>query len=175
MVAWIDSGLHSGRGRRVLTVLAVVLLIALLILLIGWGRVPPFAAFIAIALTGALCFGMPLHDIGKSLERGVGDMLGGLTAIICFGAMFGRIIADSGAARSISKALIGAGSIRYFIHGPVKLDRLRNVGTFCLFGVFLGPFVSSFLDSTFVTMNHWGEGLTGIFGGSDLPPTFSPR
>jgi Gnt-I system high-affinity gluconate transporter len=91
-----------------LTVLAVVLLIALLILLIGWGRVPPFAAFIAIALSAALFFGMPLHDIGGSLEHGVGDMLGGLTAIICFGAMFGRIIADSGAARSISKALIGA-------------------------------------------------------------------
>ncbi len=91
-----------------MTVLAVVLLIALLILLIGWGRVPPFAAFIAIALSAALCFGMPLNDIGSSLEHGVGDMLGGLTAIICFGAMFGRIIADSGAARSISKALIGA-------------------------------------------------------------------
>jgi Gnt-I system high-affinity gluconate transporter len=91
-----------------LTVFAVVLLIALLILLIGWGRVPPFAAFIAIALTAALCFGMPLNDIGSSLEHGVGDMLGGLTAIICFGAMFGRIIADSGAARSISTALIGA-------------------------------------------------------------------
>jgi Gnt-I system high-affinity gluconate transporter len=91
-----------------LTVLAVVLLIVLLVLLIGWGRVPPFAAFIAIALTGALYFGMPLNDIGKSLERGVGDMLGGLTAIICFGAMFGRIIAVSGAARSISKALLDA-------------------------------------------------------------------
>jgi gluconate transporter len=98
-----------------LTVLAVVLLIALLILLIGWGRVPPFAAFIAIALTGALCFGMPLHDIGNSLERGVGDMLGGLTTIICFGAMFGRIIADSGAARSISKALIGAVGDRFIL------------------------------------------------------------
>jgi gluconate transporter len=91
-----------------LTVLGVVLLIALLILLIGWGRVPPFAAFIGISLFAALCFGMPLNDIGASLERGVGDMLGGLTAIICFGAMFGRIIADSGAARSISRALINA-------------------------------------------------------------------
>jgi two-component system, LuxR family, sensor kinase FixL len=57
-----------------------------------------------------------------------------------------------------SEALIGAGSIRYFIRGPMKLDRLRNVGIFCLFGVFLGPFLSSFLDSAFVIMNHWGEG-----------------
>jgi len=104
---WVCGWSFRG-AARVLTVLAVVLLIALLILLIGWGRVPPFAAFILIALSAALCFGMPLNDIGSSLEHGVGDMLGGLTAIICFGAMFGRIIADSGAARSISKALIGA-------------------------------------------------------------------
>ena len=55
-----------------LTVLPSFFSIALLILLIGWGRVPPFAAFIAIALTAALCFGMPLNDIGKSLEHGVG-------------------------------------------------------------------------------------------------------
>jgi len=98
-----------------LTVLAVVLLIALLILLISWVRVPPFAAFIATALTAALWFGMPLNDIGRSLERGVGDMLGGLTAIICLGAMFGRIIADSGAARSIAKALIGAVGVRLIL------------------------------------------------------------
>ena len=98
-----------------MTVLAVVLLIALLILLIGWGRVPPFAAFMAISLAAALCFGMPLNTIGGSLERGVGDMLGGLTAIICFGAMFGRIIADSGAARSISRALIGAVGDRFIL------------------------------------------------------------
>jgi gluconate transporter len=98
-----------------LTVLGVVLLIALLIVLISWGRVPPFAAFIVTALTAALCFGMPLNDIGRSLERGVGDMLGGLTAIICLGAMFGRIIADSGAARSIAKALIGAVGVRLIL------------------------------------------------------------
>ncbi|MFL6604911.1 MAG: GntP family permease [Steroidobacteraceae bacterium] len=98
-----------------MTVLAVVLLIALLILLISWVRVPPFAAFIATALTAALCFGMPLSSIGKSLERGVGEMLGGLTGIICLGAMFGRIIADSGAARSIARALMGAVGVRLIL------------------------------------------------------------
>jgi PAS domain S-box-containing protein len=56
------------------------------------------------------------------------------------------------------EALIGAGSIRFLIGSPVRLDRLRNVAIFCLCGVFLGPFLSSFLDSAFVAMNHWGEG-----------------
>jgi PAS domain S-box-containing protein len=56
------------------------------------------------------------------------------------------------------EALIGAGCIRYLIDGPVRLDRLRNVTIFCLCGIFLGPFLSSFLDSAFVAMNRWGEG-----------------
>ena len=56
------------------------------------------------------------------------------------------------------EALIGAGSIRYLIDTPVRLDRLRNVAIFCLCGVFLAPFLSSFLDSAFVAMNHWGQG-----------------
>jgi integral membrane sensor domain MASE1 len=51
------------------------------------------------------------------------------------------------------EALIGAASIRYLIDGPVRLDRLPNVAIFCLCGVFLGPFLSSFLDSAFVTLN----------------------
>ena len=45
------------------------------------------------------------------------------------------------------ETLIGAGCIRYLIRGPVRLDRLRNVSIFCFFGVFLGPFLSSFVAS----------------------------
>jgi len=54
------------------------------------------------------------------------------------------------------EALVGAASIRYFIDGPIRLDRLRDVAIFCGCGVFLGPFLSSFLDSAFVALNHWG-------------------
>lgn len=96
-------------------VLAVVALIALLVVLIAWGKVPPFLAFLVVALGGALVFGMPLAQIPKSLERGVGDMLGGLVAIICLGAMFGRAIADSGAAQSIARALIDAVGMRFIL------------------------------------------------------------
>ena len=55
------------------------------------------------------------------------------------------------------EALIGAGCIRYFIDRPVRFDHLRNVGIFCLFAAFLGPFLSSFLDAAFVAANHWGQ------------------
>src|SRR5438132_2610840 len=55
------------------------------------------------------------------------------------------------------EALIGAGCIRYMIDRPVRFDRLRNVGIFCFFAAFLGPFLSSFLDAAFVVINHWGQ------------------
>ena len=127
-----------------MSVLAVALLIAFLIVLISWGRVPPFAAFMATALTAALWFGMPLSDIGRSLERGVGDMLGGLTAIICLGAMFARVIADSGAARSIAKALIGAVGVRFILIAMALTGLIVGIPLFYSVGfVVLVPLIFS--------------------------------
>jgi len=127
-----------------LTVLAVVVLIALLIVLISWGRLPPFLAFMAIALIAALWFGMPLNRIAKSLERGIGDMLGGLAAIICLGAMFGRTIADSGAARSIAKALIGVVGARFILIAMALTGLIVGIPLFYSVGfVVLVPLIFS--------------------------------
>jgi gluconate transporter len=160
-----------------LTVVAVVLLIALLILLISGGRVPPFAAFIATALVAALCFGMPLHDIGKSLERGVGDMLGGLAAIICLGAMFGRTIADSGAARSIANTLIGVVGVRFISIAMALTGLIVGIPLFYSVGfVILIPLVFSLCARTKLPLVYLGIpllcGLSVAHG--FLPPHPSP-
>ena len=55
------------------------------------------------------------------------------------------------------EAIIGAGLMRYLVVGPVRFTRLRNVGLFCLCVVFIGPFLSSFLDAAFVLWNRWGQ------------------
>lgn len=55
------------------------------------------------------------------------------------------------------EALMGAGGMRYLIRGPVRLDRFRNVAIFAFCCVFLGPFLSSFLDAALVSLNHWGQ------------------
>ena len=55
-----------------------------------------------------------------------------------------------------SEALIGAALTRYVIGGPMRFTSLRKVGIFCLCVVFIGPFLSSFLDAAFVLWNHWG-------------------
>jgi two-component system sensor kinase FixL len=55
------------------------------------------------------------------------------------------------------EALIGAGLMRYLLGGPVRFTTLRSIGLFCLCVVFIGPFLSSFLDAAFVVWNHWGQ------------------
>src|SRR5437773_8083728 len=56
------------------------------------------------------------------------------------------------------EAVIGAGLMRYVVGGPIRFTTLRTVGLFCLCVVFIGPFLSSFLDAAFVVSNHWGAG-----------------
>src|SRR5215831_847643 len=55
------------------------------------------------------------------------------------------------------EAVIGAGLTRYLVGGPIHFRNLRNAGIFCLCIVFVGPFLSSFLDAAFVVWNHWGH------------------
>src|SRR5438093_1611906 len=56
-----------------------------------------------------------------------------------------------------SEAVIGAGLMRYLVRGPIQFTSLRNAGIFCLCVVFVGPFLSSFLDAAFVRWNDWGQ------------------
>src|SRR5499427_9029211 len=55
------------------------------------------------------------------------------------------------------EAVIGAGLMRYLVGVPTRFTTLRNVGLFCLCVVFIGPFLSSFLDAAFVVWNHVGQ------------------
>jgi PAS domain S-box-containing protein len=57
-----------------------------------------------------------------------------------------------------TEALLGAGLTRLIVGGPFRLVGLANTSAFLLCGVFLGPFLSSFLDSAFVRWNEWGQG-----------------
>lgn len=55
------------------------------------------------------------------------------------------------------QALIGASFIRYFQPGTIRLDRIKHLVTFLIFGAFLAPFLASFLDAALVELNAWGD------------------
>ena len=86
---------------------AVAISVLGLVVMIAWGKVQPLLAFVIAAIAAALMLGMPLDAIPKSVEKGIGDMLGSLAILLALGAIFGRLIADSGAAQKIASVLIG--------------------------------------------------------------------
>ncbi|CAN7431224.1 MULTISPECIES: GntT/GntP/DsdX family permease [Duganella] len=85
---------------------SVLLAVGLLTIMIAWGKVQPLLAFVVAAMVAALMLGMPLAKIPGAIEKGIGDLLGSLVVVICLGAVFGKLIADSGAARRIAVSLI---------------------------------------------------------------------
>jgi Gnt-I system high-affinity gluconate transporter len=102
-----------GVTPTVWALLAVALSVGLLTLLIAWAKLQPLIAFVAAALAAALLLGMSVESIPKSIDKGIGDLLGSLIVIVCLGAVFGKLIADSGAAQRIASYLIGVfGSAR---------------------------------------------------------------
>jgi signal transduction histidine kinase len=57
-----------------------------------------------------------------------------------------------------SEALIGAGLVRAFVPGRLRLDSFRNAGIFLPCVVLAAPLLSSFLDAALVRLIGWGEG-----------------
>jgi Gnt-I system high-affinity gluconate transporter len=72
------------------------------VLLITWAKVNPFLAFLSVGTFSAIALGMPLNQISKSVNKGLGDTLGSLVIVIVLGAMLGRLVAESGAAQRIT-------------------------------------------------------------------------
>ncbi len=80
--------------------------IALLLVLIIVFRVHAFVALLITAILTGLAEGMPAPQVIASVKEGVGSTLSYLALIIGLGAMLGGLIAESGAARVITRRLI---------------------------------------------------------------------
>jgi Gnt-I system high-affinity gluconate transporter len=101
-------------------ILIVVLGVVILLLLITVGKINAFISFVIVTLFVGLSMGLSLNDTVEALKQGIGDTLGLLVMILGFGAMLGRIIADSGAAQRITNALIAAFGLKR-IHWALML------------------------------------------------------
>lgn len=91
----------------------VLISILVLVLLIVWAKVNPFIAFLLSAILAGFLLGIPVQNIAGSVQKGIGDLLGGLVVIIIMGAMLGKLVADSGAAQRISEFLMSIFGKKY--------------------------------------------------------------
>jgi len=88
------------------------LFIACLILLIVWCRLDTFISFVIVSIGLGLASGLDIHHITAAIQKGIGSIMGSLVIILGFGAMLGRLIADSGAAQQITQSLVRLSGIK---------------------------------------------------------------
>jgi len=80
--------------------------IACLILLIVWIKLDTFISFTIVCIALGLASGLDIRHIVDAIQKGIGNIMGSLVIILGFGAMLGKLIADSGAAQQITESLV---------------------------------------------------------------------
>lgn len=79
--------------------------VALVVLLITWVKMPAFLALASGSLVVGLAARMPLADIPREFQTGVGNTLGFIVMVIGLGTVIGKLLAESGGAVVVSRAL----------------------------------------------------------------------
>ncbi|WP_282053596.1 gluconate:H+ symporter [Maribacter luteus] len=84
----------------------VIIGILLLFLLIAQFKLNAFISFIIVSLVVGVAEGMEFLLVLDAIQKGIGKTLGSLIMILGFGAMLGKLVADSGAAQRITTQLV---------------------------------------------------------------------
>ena len=99
-----------------LAILAVGIVI--LFILIVKCKLNSFLSLIFVAIFMGFALGLSVDDIVPSITKGLGGTLGGLAIVVSFGAMLGKLMADSGGAQRIATTLIdtfGVKNVRWAV------------------------------------------------------------
>lgn len=86
----------------------VILAIGILVLffLIVRVKLNSFLALLLVAGFVGIAEGLPVAKLIPTIEKGLGGTLGGLAIVVCFGAILGKLMAESGGAQRIATTLI---------------------------------------------------------------------
>ncbi|MCD5346184.1 gluconate:H+ symporter [Agromyces sp. H3Y2-19a] len=86
--------------------------IAVIVVLITWVKLHPFISLMIGAIVTGLVAGMTAVQTILSFTNGFGATMGGVGVLIALGAIFGKLLADSGGADRIVDTLIARSSVQ---------------------------------------------------------------
>ena len=93
-------------------ILAAVIGVAVIVVLITWLRIHPFLSLLLGSLVTGLVAGMAADAATTSFITGFGATEGSVGILIALGAMYGKLLADSGGADRIVDTLVSRTSVR---------------------------------------------------------------
>jgi GntP family gluconate:H+ symporter len=118
-------------------VLAALAGIAVIVVLITIARLHPFLSLIFGALTVGMVAGMNIGDVLESFSTGFGDTAAGVGILIALGAMFAKLLADSGGADEIVDTIVGRASPRFLPWAMAVVGAIIGLPMFFEIGVVL--------------------------------------
>ncbi len=137
--------------------LIVILGIILLFILIAKFKLNAFITFIIVSLFVGIAEGMKLESVVESIQNGIGDTLGFLVMILGFGAMLGKLVADSGAAQRITSKLVSKFGIKNIQWAVVLTGFIVGIPMFYSVGfVILIPLVFTVAAATGLPLLYVG-------------------
>lgn len=157
--------------------LIVVIGVALLLLLMIKFKVNGFISLILVALVVGIAEGMNPAKAVSSIQNGVGSTLSSLALILGFGAMFGKLIADSGAAQRISRSLINKFGVKKIQWAVVLTGFIVGIAMFYEVGfVLLIPLVFTIAEFTELPLLYIGVPMAAALSVTHgfLPPHPGP-
>ena len=116
---------------------AALVAIALLVLLITLVKLHPFLALILGGLTVGIIAGENVNDVLVSFTTGFGTTAAGVGALIALGAMFAKLLADSGGADQIVDTIVGRASGRMLPWAMAAVGALISLPMFFEIGLVL--------------------------------------
>lgn len=135
----------------------VIVGILVLFVLIARFKLNAFIAFTLVSLLVGIAEGMPLLKVVGAIQKGIGDTLGYLILILGFGAMLGKLVADSGAAQRITSQLVKRFGKRNIQWAVVLTGFIVGIPMFYTVGfVILVPLVFTVAASTGLPLIYVG-------------------
>ena len=151
--------------------------ILILLLLIILFKVNAFISFIIVSVLLGIAAGMIPVSVVSSIQKGIGDTLGSLVMILGFGAMLGKLVADSGAAQRITSILTNLFGLKNIQWAMVLTGFIIGIPMFYNVGfVVLIPIVFTVAASTGLPLLYVGIPMLASLSVTHgfLPPHPSP-
>ena len=155
----------------------VILFIIALIVLISYFKVDAFLSFVIISIGVGIALGIPLDKIPNTVSLGIGKILGDLTLIIIFGAMLGKLVAESGAAKGIASVMVNIFGEKHIQWGLALAGFIVGIPLFYGVGfVLLVPLIFSVVNQYKLPAVYVGLPMLAALSVAHgfLPPSPSP-
>lgn len=137
-------------------VLTAVGSVILLLFLVMYARMHAFVALMLVSIGAGLFSGMPIAEITATMQKGMAGTLGFLAIVVALGAMFGKILHETGALDQIAAKLLAT-------FGEKRANYAVGIaGLVCALPLFFDVAIVLLIGVVFAVANRTGHNVVRL-------------